>query len=103
VAAADDDVEALEIELLDQRRKDRQALTVVATGRRKMLQERRMNPTTLDDWRDRMTDVKEREQLGLGIALAQHFEHPLAAPHAGQPVMDDCNIHDRRQLFATSL
>ena len=33
--------------------------------------------------------VDQREELGVGKALAEHFEHLLAAAHAGEPVVDE--------------
>jgi hypothetical protein len=37
--------------------------------------------------------VKQGEKLGFGKALAEHLEHLLAAAHAGQPVVDEGNLH----------
>ena len=47
VTAADDQVEALKVELLDEQRKQRQALAVVAADARKILKERVMDDPEL--------------------------------------------------------
>ena len=37
-------------------------------------------------------DVDEGEELRVGEALAEHFEHLLAAAHAGEPVVDEARF-----------
>ena len=50
---------------------------------------------TLDRRRHRPAHVHEREDLRIGKALAQHFERLLAATHAGQPVVNERDVHVR--------
>ena len=66
VAGADDEVEAVEVELLDERREERQALPVVAPDARQPLQRRRVDRQALDGRRDRARHVEQREELGVG-------------------------------------
>src|SRR5439155_26843373 len=94
MAAAEDEIERLEIELLDERGKERQAFAVVVTHAGQALQRRRVNRQTLDRGGHRSADVQQREQLGARIALAEHLEHLLAAAHARQPVVNDGDFHE---------
>ena len=89
VTAAEDEIERLEIELLDERGKERQAFAVVVADARQALQRRRVNRQPLDRGGHRPADVQQREQLGVRIALAKHLEHLLAAAHSRQPVVDN--------------
>jgi hypothetical protein len=93
MAAADDQIEAFEIELLDEDRKQRQALAVIPAHAGQVLEQRVVDRRALDRRRDRAADVQQGEQLGAGIPLAQHLEHLLTAAHPGEPVVDDGYLH----------
>ena len=93
MARADDEVVAAEIDALDRRWKERQQAPVVARGERQALQPRRVNAMTLDPAGYRSGHVEQREDVGVGTDLAQRFEDPLSAAHAGEPVMDERNAH----------
>ena len=51
------------------------------------LQERRDDGHPLDHGRDAAGHVEEREEIGVGEELAEHFETALAAAHAREPVV----------------
>ena len=90
MADADDKIEAIEGELLDGRREQRQVVAVVALHERQPLHERGVYRQAFDRRRHGPALVDQREQFGLRKPLAQDFEHLLAAAHAGQPV-----VHER--------
>ncbi len=93
VADRQDEVETVEVELLDRRRKQRQVRAIEALHERQMLHERRPRPHALDRRRHRSAHVDEGEQRSVRKALADGIEHFLAAAHPGQPV-----VHDRDAL-----
>ena len=39
--------------------------------------------------------VEERVEVGVGKELAEHLEAALAAPHPGEPVVDERDSHVR--------
>src|SRR5687768_97819 len=93
MAGAEDEVEPAEVELLDERWKQRETLPVVMPHSRQPLQRGSVDAQALDRRRYRSPDVQQGEKLGLGKSLAQHLEHFLSAAHAGQPVVYEGNFH----------
>ena len=89
VAGADDQLVRIQVELLDRQRKQREVLAVVGRRQRQPLNERRRDAVALDRRRHRAADVAQREDVGVGMQLAQRFEHALAAAHARQPVVNE--------------
>jgi hypothetical protein len=79
------------VEPADGGRKERQVVAVAALGAGQALDERRLDAPVLDGGRHRARHVEEREEIGLGEELAEDFEAALAAPHAGEPVVDQGN------------
>jgi hypothetical protein len=49
----------------------------------------------LDGWRDAARDVEEREDVGVGVHLAERLEHLFSAPHPGEPVVCKGDPHQR--------
>jgi hypothetical protein len=88
VAGADDDVVAVEVELLDREREDRQVAAIVAAGQRQPLHQRRDDPVPFDGWRNGAAAMEQGVDVGVGIELAEPLEHLLAAPHPRQPVVN---------------
>jgi hypothetical protein len=93
MAETDDRVEAIEIELLDGQRKEREIVAIEPPDERQMLDERGVRPQAFDRRGNRPADVNQREELGVRKPLAQHFERLLAAAHAGQPVVHERQAH----------
>jgi len=89
VADAQYQVEAVEIELLDGHREERQAVTVVPADGGQVLQQARVRLEPLDCRRNRSPHVHEREELGIRKTLAEDLQHFFAAAHPGEPVVDD--------------
>ena len=92
VAAADDEIVPIEIEQLDGERIERQVVTVepAGLGRR----------WTKEVWMGRASILAETEpgtctsvkSGAVGKELADRVEHLLAAPHPGQPVVDERHL-----------
>ena len=96
VARADHQVIGIEIELLDCGREERQVATVLRSGEGKSLDDGGGNAVALDRGRYRPARVKQREDVRVGVELAQRLEDLLAPAHSGQPVMGECNLHECR-------
>ena len=93
MAGADDQVVAVEVELLDRHGEERQAVAVEASNARQALEERRPRPKTFDGGRHAAGHVHQRQQIGGRVHPAEHFEDLLAASHARQPIVHQ---HDAR-------
>jgi hypothetical protein len=89
VAAADDQIVAVEIEEFDERWIERKKVTVVAGGARDPLHRGGPDRLPLDSWRDRAWDSQEGIDRRAGVEFADRFEDFLAAAHAGQPVVEN--------------
>jgi hypothetical protein len=66
----------------------------MAGGPRDALQEGRSDLVPADFLGDRGRVIDEREQIGVGIEIAQGFDDLFAAPHGYKPVMYDRYAHD---------
>src|SRR5688500_1037883 len=92
VAAADDDIVAVEGEHLDRRGEQGEQVTVRAAGEGDRLDERRLNLPSLDDWRDLSRHAHQGKEGGVRIQVADRLENFLAAAHAGEPVVDQGDL-----------
>lgn len=37
--------------------------------------------------------------MGLWKELTENFQTPLPSPHPGEPIMDDCYLHDGNSIY----
>src|SRR5207249_6685849 len=93
VARREHQVVAAEVEARDRRGKEWQVLAVTRGRRRQPLDERRRDPTALDGRRHAAGNVQQREEIGRREELGEDLETALAAPHAGEPVVDQGDAH----------
>jgi hypothetical protein len=77
--------------MLDRSRKYGQIIPIVPRGQREGLNETGRDPVTLDRGRHRPLDVQQGVEIGIGEQLAERLQTALAAPHPGEPIMDDRN------------
>ena len=91
VARADHEIVGVEIEELDRGRKERQVTAIVRGGGGEPLHERPPLRQPLQSRRHRPGDVQQCMQRRSGIQFRDRLEDFLAAAHAGQPVVDECD------------
>ncbi len=92
--AADHEVVAVQIELLEREGHEREVGLVVAIGAGQLLDEGGAYIGGADRRRNRLGHIDMREDIGLREQPQQLLQHALPAPHRHQPVMDD--RHARR-------
>ena len=94
VARADHQIVLVEIELFDGGGEERQAVAIEALDARQVLKRGRARPHPLDGRRHAARHMKQRQQVGRRIRLAQQFEHLLAPTHPGEPVVHQNDFQD---------
>src|SRR5205823_6087283 len=80
-----------QIEALDRHRKERQVVPVAAL--REPIEKARADAVALDDRAASTGNVDEGKDLRLRIEEAELLEDPLAAPQAGEPVVNEGDLH----------
>ena len=88
-------VHVVEIELLDSKGEERQVVAVQPVHEGQVLDNRRTDAVAGDGRRDASWHMDQRQQVGVGQQLTENLEHLLAAPHAGEPVVNERRFHDR--------
>ena len=88
--AADHQIVAAQIELLERHRQERQQMAVVPPQR---IEERRSDVVAPDFGADRARIVKQREDIGIRQKPAEGLQHLLAASPVQQPIMYDRGPH----------
>ena len=68
-------------------------MAIASPGEPHALEKTCRDAVTLNQRRDRSAFVDEREDVGVRMEFAEHFEHALASAHAGEPVVDDGGSH----------
>ena len=91
----DHQVVAGKVEAFDERGKEGQEVPVAPPEGGHLLQHAGDDPVPFDPGVQTAGLVDEGEDVGPWIELTQGIEHLLAAPHAGQPVVNEGNPHQR--------
>jgi hypothetical protein len=90
---AQNQIVAPEFEGLDRQGEQRQIVTISLLYPGQMLDETGPDRVTLDSRRDRPFDMQERVYIRLRVDPAELLENLLATPHAGEPVVYECDSH----------
>jgi hypothetical protein len=93
VTRADHQIEAVQVEELDRRRKERQELAVEPRGSREPLYERGPDPPPLDRLGHLAAGMDEAEKRGVRVEIANRLQHLLSTPHTGEPVVNQRDTH----------
>jgi hypothetical protein len=93
VARAEDQVIAVEVELLDGGGEERQVVPIEPARKRQILDQRRPHPAAFDDRVRRAGDADQRKKVSVREHLAKRQQCAFAAPHSGQPVVNQRDLH----------
>lgn len=93
MAAADDQVILLQIELLNRCGKKRQIVPVMRPHKRGMLQEGSFNLVGLDLGGNGSGHMEQSKNGRVRVKIAETFQNLLPAPHSGEPIVYQSDFH----------
>jgi hypothetical protein len=98
MAQRQDEVVTAHVETAHGGREQRQVIGIRGTGGGQRLDERRHDPAPLDRGRHGTGHVEQREERCRREQLTENFQAPLAAAHAGEPVVNEGDSRRARPL-----
>src|ERR1700733_932432 len=85
--AADDEIVAAQIELLEGQRHQWKIAFVTSRCTRQLVDEGSRNPMRSNFLGDSLRNINVRKYVSLWVHVAQSFQHLLAAAHANEPIV----------------
>ena len=93
--AANDQIVAAQIDLLERDRHQWKISLVMAASEGKRIDESRADLVPPDRFGDRLRIINMGENIGFWKEFAKTFEYFFASPHRDQPIMDNSHLHNR--------